>query len=201
MAWVRPPPPLPITSAMLAPANPRIDYPRYSGNPADWNMGVGGADVYVSTATNRAVGKESINANGLPPITPATQAAKVTAVLPGYNMPIDIGADYGPYKGSAGRTSVLDPWEPYPDTVSPPSVTSVTPATGGVAGGTVITISGQNLTGATGVSVGGTAATAVTVVNNNTITATVPAKIAGAYDVLVTTSRGVSATGIKFTYS
>jgi hypothetical protein len=176
MAMVRYP--LPITPAMLAPANPRVDYPRYS-TAADWNQGASGADIYVSTATSPKVGAEGVNANALPPVTPATQAARVAANLPTYAMTADIGADYGPYKGSAGRTGVIDPYEPYPDVTSPPTVVGVTPNTGPAAGGTAITISGQNLTGATLVTIGGTAATSVVVVNSNTITAASPVKVAG----------------------
>jgi hypothetical protein len=86
-----------------------------------------------------------------------------------------------------------------------PVVTSVSPAFGPLAGGTSVTISGVNFTGATGVTVGGVAATDVAVVNDSTITATVPAQgAAGTCDVLVTTPVGTSAaagTGNDFAYA
>jgi len=86
--------------------------------------------------------------------------------------------------------------------VSPPTVTSVTPASGPSSGGTSVVIAGTNLTGASAVSFGGTAATTFTVNNPSAITATAPAHAAGAVDVTVTTAGGTSATGAgdQFTY-
>ena len=73
-----------------------------------------------------------------------------------------------------------------------PTITSITPNTGAVAGGTSVTIRGTNfvdpLTGpTTGTSVrfGTVAATSVSVVNATTIVATTPASGAGAVDVVV----------------
>lgn len=56
--------------------------------------------------------------------------------------------------------------------VAPPLITSFNPASGGV--GTIVTITGNNFTGATAVSFGGVAATAITVNLATQITATVP---------------------------
>jgi hypothetical protein len=67
-----------------------------------------------------------------------------------------------------------------------PTVTSISPTTGSVAGGTSVTITGTGfLTGAT-VSLGGTAATNVNVVGSTSITATTPAHSTGAVNVVVT---------------
>ena len=79
--------------------------------------------------------------------------------------------------------------------------TSITPATGGVAGGTNVTIKGKNLAGTAGVTFGGTAATNFKVVSEDTITCTTPAKTAGAYNVVITDDSGnVTATN-AFTYA
>lgn len=56
-----------------------------------------------------------------------------------------------------------------------PVVTNVSPNTGPYAGGTSVTITGTNFTGATAVSFGGIPAASFTVVNDTTITATTPA--------------------------
>src|SRR4029077_20244791 len=101
---------------------------------------------------------------------PTTQVAKGNAMVPSLVVLSDIGIDYGAYAGFAGRTGTVTPKAPYPDATSPPVVTSVVPSTGLAAGGTAVTISGWNLTGATGVTFGGTAATAVVVVGPTTIT-------------------------------
>jgi hypothetical protein len=77
-------------------------------------------------------------------------------------------------------------------TVNPPapSLGSVAPASGPTAGGTTVTITGTNLTGATSVTFAGTAATAFTVNSATTITAVTPAHAAGAVNVVVTTAGG-----------
>jgi hypothetical protein len=77
--------------------------------------------------------------------------------------------------------------------LTPPTVTKVKPNTGPVAGGTALTITGTNLTGATAVKFGSTNATSFTVKSATSITAVSPAEAAGTVDVAVTTPRGTSA--------
>ncbi len=73
-----------------------------------------------------------------------------------------------------------------------PEVTSVAPNTGPTVGGTLVTITGSDLTGATAVTVGGTAVSSYTVHSNTSVTATTPAGDAGAANVVVTTLHGNS---------
>lgn len=61
-------------------------------------------------------------------------------------------------------------------TAHPPTVSSIFPSTGTPAGGTTVTISGLNFTGATAVHFGSSAAASFTVVNASTITAVSPAE-------------------------
>ncbi len=82
-----------------------------------------------------------------------------------------------------------------------PILQSVTPASGPTAGGTAITLSGSNFTGATAVTIGGAAAGNVHVVNDTTITATTPTGTPGSQSVLVTTPSGTSAASAWFTYA
>jgi hypothetical protein len=72
-----------------------------------------------------------------------------------------------------------------------PAITSFTPTYG--PGGTVVTITGNNLTGATAVSFGGVAATTFTVNSATTITATVGSGASGV--VSVTTPYGIASLG------
>ena len=79
-----------------------------------------------------------------------------------------------------------------------PTVTSISPASGPEIGGTVVTITGTNLNGATTVTFDGTPATTFSAINETSITATTPAHAAGAINVVVTTPNG-AATG-TYTY-
>ncbi|HEX8979164.1 MAG TPA: IPT/TIG domain-containing protein, partial [Parasulfuritortus sp.] len=81
-----------------------------------------------------------------------------------------------------------------------PTVTSISPSSGPTAGGTAVTITGTNFTGATSVTIGGAAATSVVVVNATTITAITPAGVAGAANVAVTTPGGTGTGTGLYTY-
>ncbi len=82
-----------------------------------------------------------------------------------------------------------------------PTITAVSPPAAPLAGGTTVTITGSNFTGATAVDFGSTPATNVTVVTASKITATAPAGT-GTVNVTVTNSNGTSATSSadQFTY-
>ena len=83
-----------------------------------------------------------------------------------------------------------------------PTVTNVNPNTGPPSGGTSVTITGTNFSGATAVRFGSNAAGSFTVNSATQITATSPAGI-GTLDVTVTTAAGTSATSSadRFTYA
>jgi len=84
--------------------------------------------------------------------------------------------------------------------VALPTVTSVAPPTGPVAGGTSVTITGTNLIGATAVSIGGNTTTGFSVVSGTSITATTPLHAAGLVDVIVTTPNGTATGTNVYTY-
>ncbi|MGI8310863.1 IPT/TIG domain-containing protein [Saccharopolyspora hattusasensis] len=81
-----------------------------------------------------------------------------------------------------------------------PSVTGVSPLSGPAAGGTNVTITGTNFTGATAVTFGGTPAASFTVNSSTQITATTPPHAAGPAQVVVTTSAGSSTESVSFTF-
>ena len=81
------------------------------------------------------------------------------------------------------------------------TVSSVTPATGLIGGGTVVTIKGLNLGDVTGVTFGGTAGTALVKKNRQELTVTTPAHAAGAVDVVVTDPQGATTKTGAFTYT
>lgn len=80
------------------------------------------------------------------------------------------------------------------------TVASVSPTTGLAAGGTVVTITGQNLDGVTGVTFDGAAGTALTVDSQNQIRVTTPAGVAGPADVALTDDGGPVTAPAAFTY-
>ncbi|HEY4897974.1 MAG TPA: IPT/TIG domain-containing protein [Solirubrobacteraceae bacterium] len=84
----------------------------------------------------------------------------------------------------------------------PPSVGRVAPTEGPSGGGTSVTITGSNLSGATAVSFGAKPASSFTVSSSSSITAVSPAEAAGTVDVTVTTANGTSRTGTadRFTF-
>ncbi|MGD0605769.1 MAG: LamG-like jellyroll fold domain-containing protein [Streptosporangiaceae bacterium] len=87
--------------------------------------------------------------------------------------------------------------------VAAPVVTGVSPASGTVAGGDTVTVTGSGFTNATGVSFGTVAATHLAVAGDTELTVSSPAAAAsGAVDVTVTTPAGISATSAadQFTY-
>ena len=80
------------------------------------------------------------------------------------------------------------------------TLTAVTADSGTASGGTGVTLSGTNLTDATGVTFGGVAATSVNVVNATTVTAVTPAHAPGPVDVVVTTPGGSATLSNGYTY-
>ena len=79
------------------------------------------------------------------------------------------------------------------DPAGAPTVTALNPTSGTTLGGTPVTITGTNLTGATAVTFGGTAATSVVVVGPPRSPASARAMRPARVDVLVTTPGGTSA--------
>jgi photosystem II stability/assembly factor-like uncharacterized protein len=87
-------------------------------------------------------------------------------------------------------------------TAAVPTLSSVVPNAGTVAGGTALTITGTNFAaGQTSVTVGGSAATGVAVTGATSLTAVTPAHGAGAADVVVTTPGGSATLSNGYTYT
>lgn len=132
-----------------------------------------------------------------------TKAASKTSVVSATQLKATVPAGSGTVDvtvtnpGGTSATSSSDQF-----TYVVPSVSSVSPNAGPVAGGQTVTIHGTNLTGATGVSFGSAAATNVTVVSDTELTATTPAHVAGVADVTVTTAKGTSvvSSADRYTY-
>jgi alpha-tubulin suppressor-like RCC1 family protein len=88
-----------------------------------------------------------------------------------------------------------------PTPVPAPTIARVSPASGTVAGGVLVTITGTNLTDVASVSFDGVAGTALTPVSATQLTVVTPAHGAGTVDVAVTTPGGTATSVAGFTYT
>ena len=75
-----------------------------------------------------------------------------------------------------------------------PTIASIAPVSGLIAGGTAVTITGANFAAGATVKIGGVAATNVVVASGTSITAVTPAGAVGAVDVVVTNADAQAAT-------
>jgi hypothetical protein len=121
-------------------------------------------------------------------------ATSITATAPAGNGTVDVTVTT---PGGTSATSAADRFTYF----NGPTVTNLSPNTGPTAGGTSVTITGTNLSGATAVKFGAAAAASFTAVSTTSITATAPGGT-GTVDVTVTTPGGTSATSAadRFSY-
>ncbi len=118
----------------------------------------------------------NVTAGSLQVTAPAgTGTVDVTVTTPDGTSPVNSPADNYTYNAA-----------------SPPTVTGVSPTNGPAAGGTLVTVSGTNLTGATAVHFGSTLGTGISNVTAGSLQVTAPAGT-GTVDVTVTTPNGTSA--------
>lgn len=83
----------------------------------------------------------------------------------------------------------------------PPTVTSVSPSSGGLAGGANVIVKGTDFTGATAVKFGTVDATSFAVISSTQLVAQVPASSAAESKLIeVTTSDGANTTGANYKY-
>jgi hypothetical protein len=161
------------------------------------NTGLTGGGTVVSIIGTTLTGATAVNFGGNAATSfTVNSATSITATSPAGSAGVVDVTVITPSGTSA--TSAADQFT----YLAPPTVTGVSPNNGRTAGGTVVSIIGTTLTGATAVNFGGNAATSFTVNSATSITATSPAGSAGVVDVTVTTPNGTSATSAtdQFTY-
>ncbi len=118
------------------------------------------------------------------------QVAKDTALLYSWGPSLGEGVvTPEPFEGGGEFNEVI---LVNADIVLAPVVSSISPASGGTAGGTAVTITGKYMDGATGVTFGATPASSFGVNSPSQITAIAPASAAGPVDVHVTGPGGLS---------
>ncbi|WP_329409986.1 IPT/TIG domain-containing protein [Nocardia vinacea] len=150
---------------------------------------VAGGTTVVLTGTN-LTGATAVTFGATPAISfTVNSATQITAVAPGGTGTVQVTAT------TAGGTSNGVSYT----YVAVPTLTTVVPNVGPVAGGTTVVLTGTNLTGATAVTFGVTPAISFTVDSATQITAVVPAGAAGTVQVTATTAGGTS-NGVGYTY-
>ena len=129
----------------------------------------------------------SINGNG----------TSITASVP----PGSIGTVDVTVTNAAG-TSATSSVDKYAYTASTPTISSISPTSGGLAGGYLVFLTGTTYNGATGVMFGTTAATTFSVESNGAINVFAPPGVPGTVDITVLSPSGTSPTSAadKFTY-
>ena len=154
----------------------------------------GGTSVSV-TGTN-FTGATAVKFGGSTAVTfKVNSSSSITATSPAGSGVVDLIVTA---PGGSSATSAADQFS-YQGS-SPPTVTSVSPSAGPLAGGTSVTVTGANFTGATAVKFGGSTAMTFKVNSSSSITATSPAG-SGTVDVTVATPGGTSSTSAADQFS
>jgi hypothetical protein len=130
-------------------------------------------------------------------LVPSSGATRYTETLPS-----PLADHFGSPSAAGGRLFVasgssVTAYQIAQLTSAAPTITDVTPGKGPVGGGTTVTITGTNLSGATSVKFGSSNAASFVVNSATQITAVSPAEAAGAVHVTATTPSGTSATSSK----
>ena len=144
---------------------------------------------FNADATSTAIGHATLSAS-----------APFTARLVTSTLPVGTLGLYAVYAGDAAYFGSTAPTLTEHVLPPKPKVTAIAPVSGPVAGGTTVTITGQNLAGATGVRFGASAAARFSCVSATSCTAVSPAG-RRTVQVRVTTPSGTSATGTASAFS
>ena len=179
--YVAPPPPAPTVTGVSPTSGP-----------------IAGGTAITITGTNFDA-SATVTVGG----TPATSVSVVSATQINATTPAHVAGTFDVIVTVGGQSSATSAADQFMYIAPPPpTVTGVSPTSGPTSGGTAITISGTNFDATATVTVGGAVATGVSFVSATQLSATTPAHVAGAADVVVTVGGQSSATSAadQFTY-
>jgi hypothetical protein len=189
-----PVPPMVETGAVTLTGTPSASYTDITGNLPD---GVASNSVVFDDGTLVAATDVGVFFTRSPNGGSTTWSAVGTGLPNVQVIALSVDGSGSLYAGTHGRGV----WKlVVPMTV--PTVTDVSPSSGSTAGGTSVTITGTDFTGATAVSFGASPAASFAVNGSTAISAVSPAEAAGTVDVTVTTGSGTTATSAsdRFTF-
>jgi hypothetical protein len=162
-------------------------------------MGTDTGDRWLTDASGTTIPKASFPSTGYSDPDPLLTLTE--DVYEHFKMVGESGETGRRLKWKAGTNIRTSERDFFYSNYSAATITSLTPATGAAAGGTAIVIRGTGFDGASGVTFGGTAGTSFSVVNDETIHVTTPAKTAGTYDVIVQDDAGNVTDAASFIYT
>jgi hyaluronan synthase len=181
-----------ITTAGRSPGNSPVDF-RYVHTPVLTTVtpssGSDAGGTLVSVMGNELDGATRVTFGDLEAtvVTVAPDQVRVIAPESTTTGPVDVRVT------TPGGTTAVVPGAAF-DFAATPRVTSMSPNSGVVEGGTEVVVRGENLTGATEVTFGGVESPEVTVVSDEELRATTPERTTlGEVPVVVTTGEGTSA--------
>jgi streptogramin lyase len=149
----------------------------------------GGSGTTVTISGSNLQGATGVSFGGVAASSfTVTDPVHLTAVAPAGTGVVDVTVTTA---SGPSATAASDRFNYGSTSPAAPDVRSISPATGPVSGGTVVTVTGRHLAGGT-VAFGSAAASAATC-SDTSCTATAPAAVAGPVDVTVTTAAGASA--------
>ncbi len=174
----------------------------FSGTTTD-GSGTGIASVGVSLFD----GTHYFDGTGFTSTTPVFNAAVLNGANWTYTIPVSIFTSDKTYTVQAQAKDNGGGTEPATTvklvlSQAPPQISSISPAAGPVTGGTLVTINGAYLSGATAVDFGSNHPATIVSSSPTGIVVMSPVEVAGVVDITVTTDQGVSAVVAvdQFTY-
>ena len=164
----------------------------------DTGLPAGGTDITIMGSN--LTGATSIKIGGAPcTVFNVTNSMTATCTTPpGSNGPANV--EVASASGTTASNSLFNYVTPPPPPPAP-TVTSVSPTAGISFGGTSITITGTDLSGATSIKIGNNLCSNFAVTNVTTATCITPSGISGSASVEVTTPGGTNSANTLFTYT
>lgn len=159
------------------------------------NSGPTGGGTAVTISGVNLTGATSVTFGGVAASFTNVSDSQINATSPAGSGTVDVRVTTG--KGTSAITTA-DHFT-YGTVSTAPVVTTLSPTSGPAAGGTPVTISGNNFSGATSVTFGGKSV-AFHIVSNTEITTTSPPHAVGSVSVVVHSPAGHSSKNHKFTY-
>jgi len=160
--------------------------PDFAADTLAYTLAVDAATDSLTLTPSLADPNAGVTVNGTTPATPVSLAVGETLI------DVVVTAE----NGTTTKTYSVTVTRAVPE----PSITSVLPAAGAAAGGTVVTITGTGFTGVTSVLFGTEAAADAVADSDTEISVTAPAGTHGAVDVAVTTPGGTATAENAFIY-